>query len=365
MSDSTTIHVKNNTIPKICDTDYQLFINMLTIIYGTSGSGKSSILIYLLNILKDKIPIGIVCNPTHKVNKAYNNFPEQCIYEDVSKELLIKIFERQTQALSMYNLVRDIKILTPLFNIISDINARERISKLNNILHLGINEINNKCNKEDIETSTNDLTEKYEHKVVKTMRYEINKHIKLLQNSNLSEMQRSIIRNFNFNPNLLLVIDDCAASIKDWKDLKETKELFFNGRHFKVTTILTMQDDAIIPPPLKKNAHISIFTNEPVANTYIKRDSSGIPASIKKDFLNIASIIFKPNEHNTKKNYKKLVRFGDIVPTDYKTQYMIAIPKKRKFGSSAYWELCNASKKSDCVDSSNNNCFSTMFNISN
>lgn len=55
------------------------------------------------------------------------------------------------------------------------------------------------------------------------------------------------------NPRLLLVMDDCLSSKKEWVNEKSIKELFFNGRHYQITYILTIQDPMGLPPELRRN----------------------------------------------------------------------------------------------------------------
>ena len=55
------------------------------------------------------------------------------------------------------------------------------------------------------------------------------------------------------NPRSLLVMDDCLASKGDWAKDAKIHELFFNGRHYQITYILTMQFPLGIKPELRFN----------------------------------------------------------------------------------------------------------------
>ncbi len=138
--------------------------------------------------------------------------------------------------------------------------------------------------------------------------------------------------------------------------------MFFQGRHNKVTVLLTMQNEAIIPPPLRQNAHISIFTTEKIVNTYFNKKSSGCTSQEVRKIEKIASVIFAQSSNKDKPNYKKLVLFGTLVDTEHKIQFMLASPKKRKFGSELYWKLCEGLKNENIV-SANTNKFNKMFNM--
>ncbi len=361
---SDILYINNQPIPKVDLNKNEYFLDKLCILYGTSGTGKSSLILHILGNLRNKIPIGICCNPTNAQNGDYAGvFPEECIYDDVSKPLLQRVFQRQVNAVAMYKLVRDPTQLRPLYKKISDIETQQKIDRLDSIYKRGMHDIKTKCDEEDADGAIAELTSKYHKKLVKIMRgsIETNMH-QIKTKSSLTDIQRAIIENFNINPRILILIDDCAASIKEWKDLEETKKLFFQGRHMFVTTILTMQSESIIPPHLRSNAHISIFTTEKVTNTYLLKSTSGVSSEERKKISKIAGVIFQESEDADKPNYKKLVVFSPLIKTNYKIQYMIGNPKKRRFGSSILWELCDQVKREQ-PSSVSTASFSKMFAI--
>jgi hypothetical protein len=174
--------------------------------------------------------------------------------------------------------------------------------------------------------------------------------------------RKTILNNLNINPNILLIIDDCAASIKEWRDLEETKKLFFQGRHYYVTTILTMQNESIIPVPLRSNAHISVFTTQKIATTYFNKASSGASSEERKRIEKISEVIFAPSDDANRPNYKKLIIFSNIIKTDARIQYMIASPKRKKFGSRPTWEMCSKMRR-ETPNVITKSSFTKMFNL--
>lgn len=359
---SGIIYVDNKPVPRV-DDDRKYFLNVLTILYGPSGSGKSSIIMHILNTIRDVVPMGIVCCPTNASNGDYDKIiPAECIYDDLTADLMKKIFIRQSNVLAMYNMVRDIEIIKPLFKLISDDVATAKISKLDKLIRDSINKVKSIYDQDEVESVIEDLQTRYQKKVVKIMRACIKDNRHILAGMELTEMQKSILNNLEINPNILLIIDDCAASIKEWRDLEETKQLFFQGRHFKVTTILTMQNESIIPVPLRSNAHISIFTTKKIVTTYFLKASSGAGPEERKWIEKIATVIFAPSDDNNRPNYKKLVVFGNIIATEDKLQYMIATPRRKRFGSSATWEMCNRMRR-EMPNAITKNSFTKMFNL--
>lgn len=356
------IYIEGKPIPRVDDSE-QYFLNRLTILFGPSGSGKSSLIMHIINSIRKDVPVGIVCCPTNSTSGDYDNiFPAEYIHDDINANLMRNIFNRQTDVLAMYNLTRNAEKLRPMFNLIADNYSIGQIARLDKILHEAIEAIKNNCEQDEIETRIQDMIKKHEGKTVKIMRAAILKNKKALSRMELSSLECSILNNMELNPNMLLIIDDCAASIKSWRDLEETKQLFFQGRHFKVTTILTMQNEAIIPPPLRTNAHISIFTNQMITNTYFQKASSGVSPDERKRISKIASIIFAPSDDHGKPNYKKLVAFSNIINTEDKIQYIIANPKRKKFGIEAFWQLSFDAKRQS-PSAINKNSFTRMFGL--
>ena len=60
-------------------------------------------------------------------------------------------------------------------------------------------------------------------------------------------------RHRNLNPSAFIVMDDCLAKKKSWMKDEQITELLYNGRHYKITYILTMQYPLGITPDLRCN----------------------------------------------------------------------------------------------------------------
>lgn len=361
---NNVIHVDNEIIPKIDDNE-NFFLNRLTMLYGTSGSGKSSLLMHILNTLKSYIPNVIVACESSNTNDDYKGvIPDQCVHTDVTKKLIQQIFQRQKNIIAMYDLVRDIQHIKPIYELVHDNVTDKKLQELRQLYNTGVKECKQNYDLSQLSNKLEDLEAKYNAKCIKFMRNAIKKKLNRLASMPLTEVQRSMILHFNINPNLLFIIDDCAASIKEWKDLEETKKLFFQGRHYRITTLITFQNESIIPPFLRTNAHISIFTTEEITNTFYDKKSSGATKEFAKKIGRIASVIFKSSNDKDKPNYKKLVVLGAIIKTNHRIQYMVGTPSKRRFGSKALWAFCDEIKRTSSNIRSSS-AFTKMFEITN
>ena len=359
---TNNIFVDGMVVPKVNFDDLH-FLNRLTILYGSSGSGKSSLITSILNSLRRHIPVIIICNPTNSQNFDYKGVaPDESIYDDLTADLMKRIFQRQTNVMAMYNLVRDPNHIRPLFLRIADNESKSKVDKLDSIYRKGCKDVRSSYDEDEVDSAIEELTSRYNKKIVKIMRSYINANLRRLQSTTLTDMQKTILTNFSIVPEILLLIDDCAASIREWKDLEETKKLFFQGRHLRTTTLLSLQNESILPPPLRTNAHISIFTTQQIVNTFISKASSGIPPDQRKKISKIAAAIFAPSEDRSRPNYKKLVIFGQIIDTPHKVQWIQGTPKKKRFGSAALWTMCESVKR-ETSSTVNSNSFSKMFSL--
>ena len=61
------------------------------------------------------------------------------------------------------------------------------------------------------------------------------------------------------NPHAFLLFDDCLSDAKTWGKDKCIKELFFNGRHYKLLFILAMQIPLGIPPGMRTNVDFTFI----------------------------------------------------------------------------------------------------------
>jgi hypothetical protein len=52
---------------------------------------------------------------------------------------------------------------------------------------------------------------------------------------------------------LIIIMDDCMSSKGSWIKEQQISELFFNGRHYEISFILTMQYAVGIPPEMRSN----------------------------------------------------------------------------------------------------------------
>lgn len=136
------------------------------------------------------------------------------------------------------------------------------------------------------------------------------------------------------NPGGVLVMDDCLARKKSWAKDENIFEILMNGRHYKLTYILTMQTPLGITPDLRLNFDY-IFL--------LKEDSR---INLKKLYENFASIF--PTQAHFQKVFSKCTQdFRAMVidnrqPSDNLTDKIFwfrAKERKFTFGSKEFVDI--------------------------
>lgn len=68
------------------------------------------------------------------------------------------------------------------------------------------------------------------------------------------------------NPYCFVIFDDTLSDADTWKRDERIKEIFYNGRHYKILFLLTMQAPLGIPPGMRSNIDYTFILRTPNAN---------------------------------------------------------------------------------------------------
>lgn len=84
------------------------------------------------------------------------------------------------------------------------------------------------------------------------------------------EIQKKRTRDVNLNKkpaisgSAFLILDDCLHEAGSWKKDKNIMDIFYNGRHYNLLFLLTMQYPLGIPPSLRTNIDYTFILREPI-----------------------------------------------------------------------------------------------------
>jgi hypothetical protein len=355
MSEDRSLVLDDKSKIKWFTKNYNYYLNKTTIIYGRTNSGKSTIIDEIMWLCKDYVPTIFVIAPTNSSNNAYTDkIPSQFIFKDIDVEWLEKLLTRQKNSAGVYRNANKMEILKSIFNKISDDLSQTLelsiIKKAEVSIHL-IDQSNMEfASKKHQKTQ---ILEDRDNMLRKLYKTNIRFHkIKLEQSNALTKLEKSALSFLDFNPNLILILDDCASKFKKlYKKSTAIKEIFYEGRHYFFTTIISSQDDKEIDSELRKNTTISIFTTSQAATSNFERASNGYAKHEKIHAKKCIESVFKQDENDIK-NYRKLVYVqNDSEPF----RYTIAnIYDNFRMGSLPMWEYSEKIKnKNDSIQKGN------------
>lgn len=351
----------------------EYFYRRSAALYGVSGTGKSTVLDNIMLCLKPYIPNVIVFNPTGDVAQSslQDRVPKGTIHLDPQIQAVEDIFERQQQAIRIYDTVNDLNNLKRVFEMCNSYTSNEFVKNIIRKSFIQIIKIQKSNLSAKDQTDQIQSIKKTKNKYLKeAYKNTIRKFKNTLLNSNsfkLTEVDKYVIVYLDFCPDILLVTDDAAAWIKKNSKHDAIVNVFFQGRHYGITCIHCLQNDKTFGPEIRKSIFVSIFTEVSCALTFFQNKLNGIPKSMLKQAEATAETIFKDSStsiNDGPKNYKKLV-YNRMIEDINKFQYYIANPDLNfKFGCDALWKLWdNIPKKQDKSILNEENTFFKSFAI--
>lgn len=323
------------------DKNPRNFFRRTTILYGPSETGKTFIGQWIMEILQPYIPNIIVICPTEGSQETWKDkVPPRCIKTKIDVKDLKDILDRQIEATAIYNKANRLPILKQLFMKANDLTAVTTAARIERMGQAKLAEVKRSFSlnfaqkKEQTAAIEKNLTS-----VVRRMYKSTIKSYKE-QLHGLSIDEQYALKYLDFNPSLLLILDDCQAQIAIWGKDDTVNQLFFQGRHSWVTSMYMMQSDSGkggLPPGIRSNTFNNFFTTAEVANHFFRNEQNAFTPLMKKQSQKIVDEMFKENGSGVE-NFKKFC-YSRLDKTA-KFRYVVAdTPENLKFGSPALWKL--------------------------
>lgn len=262
--------------------DANNFVDKTTMIYGGSNSGKSVYIDEILSLVKTYIPNFIVIAPLTSQKRYMERLPQDCVKPDLSKKKLQKIWNRQENVTEIYNIVNSLVVLEMLFKRVANSNVINRIKQLKSMATRVKNDIRNStrfdhpAKKSYIERIDSDFN-KY---LRDTYKQSIEKNKVVLYRMDLKTEERVALDNWDINPRLMIVLDDCTEKFKTWMKYFSTEDnvfekLFYRGRHNFISLVFACHADKILATELRASTRLMIFANSQSLMTYIEKKTNG------------------------------------------------------------------------------------------
>lgn len=339
--------------PPTLKLDYKLFLNKSTVLYGASGTGKSAIIIDILKHLNGHAGQILVFSPTDPSNKTYSDgvVPSPLIHYDLDIPRLEQIWARQEMMSTVYARANNFAVLESLYQKLPPSGVDMYLNRVRKSRHEHIREVEDtyfephtrKAKTAKIEADFAEITTLIYKKYIRDNK-------RRLGVMKLTDDERHTLKYLDFNPNLVLIFDDCAAEIKKIEKHEVVRKLFYQNRHQHITLLIACQDDKDIESSLRKNSFVSIFTTDVCANAYFSRKANDFPRQMIKRVDALCST-FKWD----KPYFEKLA----YVRQENKVYKLVAqIHDDFAFGSPALREYCKSIERNGASVDKNNPFYS-------
>jgi len=327
----------------------ELFLDRATGIFGPTYSGKSTIIKNIMIVLKDLIPQVLVVSPSEPSNHSYEGtVPKLLIHYSLAdpkdktkedpKKFIDALWNRQELMTSIYNAANNVEYLGKLFDRIRIKHKREAVKKIvdaNKKKEQMIKDIKHSSLSDGIQAEKiKKINDRFTLFLVKVYKTSIRENIDYLNKmDDLTKEESNSLKHIDFNPRMLLIFDDCAATLKPCFKTPTFNKLLYRGRHVMITTLLVFQDDTDFPPNLRKNIFVSFFTEQKVCRAFFNRTTNNFSKEERKRIDLISPYIYS-------KRYVNLVYNRDDPTHKYIYKYETYVPAPFRFGSDEIWAFC-------------------------
>jgi|TARA_R110002153_G_scaffold273997_3_gene446403 ABC-type dipeptide/oligopeptide/nickel transport system ATPase component len=319
------------------------FLDKTTVIYGESGTGKSVLIVDILHALKKHIDQAMVFSPTDRQNHTYDNgvIPAPFIHYTMSEKILDDIWLRQEALVAMYTRSNALAVLHSLYrkvpsNIRSSADATLRIIDCKMREHV--------ADADDAQITK--MQEDCDGLKIRVYKQIIKANDDIISRLELSKEEAFCYKYHDVNPRMVLIFDDCTDLIKKHRNTSVMQKLFYQGRHAKITAIIACHTDKSLDAELKKNASISIFTEQSCALAYFTRVSTNLDKDDQNRARSCLKQVFGGGVAHQKlawvRHEKKFYKFVAVQRKDF------------RFCNQILWDFARASEAEAGRVSSNN-----------
>lgn len=341
----------------------RMVLNRSIALYGPSDSGKSIYTKHILDLLRGEVDQLIIVAPTEPVNRTFANYaegplihygltaphpkkPGERLDGPKGAELFIKnILSRQEMLMGIWKKANQPAVLESLFARVSSRLQQEAAPVLEklaraNQTHAALLRRRFRADPSELKKKLKELEARIASNVGAVHKHFIEVDLARVwsQSARLSEEETWALTYLKMRPGIVLVFDDCAASIKSLFKKEEFRTLFYQGRHYQITVIFTFQDDTDLDTNLRKNAFISIFCGDVVCRSFFTQPSNRFSKDTKKLIEDIAPAVFK--------GVRKLAYMRGDPKGRLFYHVTVPAPEEKMFCSPAVQELCSGVKAS-------------------
>lgn len=341
------------------------------LLIGQSGTGKTTIINDICKILTPYIDQAIVISGSEPMNHNYeqNGFPVAFIHSTFSNMKIIQqqktkgkpaviffkhILDRQEMETEIYNKANNKETLYMLIKRLPS-DQRSEFFKQVHKQKQEIEKVRTAIKHLKNEANRNSMIKLVDEKFTEVRQELIRKYLKAnrkyLYRQKLTEEEKYTLKYLNCNPRLLIIVDDKGPELKELGKEEFFRTLFYAGRHYKITLLIATQHSTDLPPCVRTNAFINIFTDLTAVRGFFDRDSNKQDPVLSKRVLALCPYILDGNPMN----FKKMIYMRETLSIHY---YIAENHPPYKFGSKKYWKIAERIKANSSALSKSNPFYS-------
>jgi len=219
--------------------DYKNYLHRSTALFGPTETGKTVIIREILFLLKDVIPVAFAVAPSDQSNETYSSIlPPQCIYDKFNINIIKSIYQRQQIACKIFNRANNIPGLMSLFKLIDNTRKEQMIimqivSRYKKYLaHIRVNPDHGES-LGSIKSKQKAAKESRDDSIRTILKNAIRAHKQSIAGvKTITSEQKYILKYLDFNPETLLILDDCADEFKSHNNNPLVRMLFYKAPPF-------------------------------------------------------------------------------------------------------------------------------------
>jgi hypothetical protein len=314
--------------------------------FGGSESGKTFLCKDILSRVRHVFPRVVLFSPTAPLNGEFQGIINNLlIVPMLTEEKFIEMYKAQEEISILYKKINSKEVLSEVFEVAATSSQKNMLNRIYSARDKLIDSFSSssssssfsrrekgsergsergseKGDESIVAQKVQQLNNKLDKVICKFMKSVILPVRHTLSLDEFSPAAQDCIKYLDLQPNTLWIFDDlmdeCASMSKKTKSPASMLflNLFTKARHIHLTHWHILQDDAPVPPKLRKNLRTSIFTRGDTANSYITRASNGISKIDQKFGLSMIDVLFQGD-------HKKMFYFKEKTKAE-KFQYFTA-----------------------------------------
>ena len=347
------------------DIESDNILNYTNLVIGPPGTGKTTLIRHLADIIRPYVASVIVVNPTNDTKHDYDGLaPPAAIHPRMPvpnpkdpEEWIRKYWDRQQTAANIHNQANDPKILRNLFSMVATPDERKTLNDLEENYRQRLTTITD-TQKSQLEIVHLRKTGEYMKPIIGAA-----KDNKKYNRQRLTSAEKYALEYLYFNARSVLIMDDNSVELA--KFLKGSnnelwKDIFYRVRHGLLTIIMGAHSVVDFNSIYCRGFFNVFFTNEQATTGFFLRGSLSFPRDEQKTALQHAKYIFSG------RNKEKHMRFWwcRMDPTPYRMTKSVKYVDPPKLGCESFWllcERCSHGKSKSVLDK--NNVYSDLFKL--